>query len=104
MTDTFKENPSGILPLLRLSEPRPHLGRTPFRPSALAQESSQFSAVVVGRVCCVLQVAVGTLRARKRPFCCKLKATHLPEIKRGKKPKKNQSTPLTRDDDELFFG
>jgi hypothetical protein len=79
-------------------------GSTAAEHQGLAQESSQLSAVVVGRVCCVLQVAVGTLRARKRPFCCKLKATHVREIKRGKKPKKNQSTPLTRDDDGLFFG
>ena len=46
---------------------------------------------------------MGTLTARKRPFCCKLKGTHVPEIKRGKEPKKNQSSPLTRDDDGLFF-
>jgi len=67
----------------------------------LAQESSQVS--VVGRGCCVLQVAVGTSTARKRPFCCKRRESHVPEIKRGKKPEKNQSTPLTRDDDGLLF-
>jgi hypothetical protein len=76
---------------------------TEAEPQGLAQKSSQLSAVVVGRVCCVLQVAVGTLTARKRSFCCTLMETHVPEIKRGKKPKKNQSTPLTRDDDGLFF-